>query len=98
MLLVAHDMTALKLAEHLGLGRTPIYDRLRGLKPFTVAEVDAMCRIFDVTPSVFFEGPPKSMFRGHSSTATDPGLKSTMISRPIPLVPSPDRMVLPLAA
>jgi hypothetical protein len=53
----ADGENALTLARHLGLGRTPIYDRLRGIKPFTVAEVSAMAEYFGVAPGVFFEGP-----------------------------------------
>lgn len=57
MLLAAHGMTTLDLGQQLGLGRTPIYDRMQGRKPFTAAEVAEMAEHFDVPVAAFFAGP-----------------------------------------
>lgn len=68
MLLAAHGMTTLDLGQRLGLGRTPIYDRMQGRKPFTVAEVAAMAEEFAVPVAVFFAGPDALISRVQDGT------------------------------
>lgn len=63
-LLAVREMTALELAKILGLNRTPIYDRLRGVKPFTTEEVALMSTLFDLPVQVFFDGPG-GLFEAH---------------------------------
>ena len=57
MLLAAAGIKPVDLAERIGLSRSEVWDRLRGDKPFSVAEVVEMAELFDVPPSVFLMGP-----------------------------------------
>lgn len=57
MLLAAAGMKPVDLAERIGLSKNQVWDRLRGDKPFSVAEVVGMAEVFDVPPSVFLMGP-----------------------------------------
>ena len=68
MLLAAHGMTTLDLGQQLGLGRTPIYDRMQGRKPFTTAEVAAMADYFGVPVAAFFAGPNGLLGRSEEDT------------------------------
>jgi hypothetical protein len=68
MLLAAHGMTTLELGRELGLGRTPIYDRMQGRKPFTVAEVAAMAERFAVPVAVLFGGPTALLGQSEEGT------------------------------
>lgn len=71
MLLAAREMTTIDLGRQLGLGRTPIYDRMQGRKPFTVAEVAAMADMFNVPVSVLFGGPGELLGRSHSGNTDE---------------------------
>jgi len=57
MLIGMHRMTELELGRRLGLPRTPIYNRMQGRTPFSVAEVARMADIFGISPEVFLAGP-----------------------------------------
>jgi transcriptional regulator with XRE-family HTH domain len=57
MLLAAAGIKPVDLAERIGLSKNQVWDRLRGDKPFSVAEVVQMAELFDVPPSVFLMGP-----------------------------------------
>lgn len=92
LLLTYKGMSRRELGQILGLNRTPINDRMRGVKPFTVAEVAAMADYFGAPVSVFFEGPealigPRTLRASDHRSATS-GWKS----------PSADRADLPAAA
>lgn len=70
MLLAAHGMTTLDLGRRLELGRTPIYDRMQGRKPFTAAEVASMSEEFGVSVAVFYAGPEGLLGGPARETAT----------------------------
>jgi hypothetical protein len=62
-LLAAQDeVSAVEVGEYLGVGKGAIYNRLKGVKPFTVGEVAALSRMFGVPVDVFFAGPA-ALFR-----------------------------------
>jgi transcriptional regulator with XRE-family HTH domain len=56
-LLAAHDVAPAELALRLGVGKTAIYNRLSGEKPFTLDETAAMSEFFGVPVGAFFAGP-----------------------------------------
>lgn len=76
-----HEMSTLELGVALGLGRTAIYDRTQGRKPFTVAEVVKMGAIFDIEPAVFLAGPV-ALLRSAQGSVTFRKLSQTPDVRP----------------
>lgn len=106
MLLSMTGMSTLELGAKLGLGRTAVYDRTQGRKPFTVAEVVAMAEIFGIDPAVFLTGPAALLrtndgvvLKGkqpttHRTTASPPGRYPN--GRVVPRPAREDRSVLEL--
>ncbi len=68
-LLSMTGMSTLELGAALGLGRTAVYDRTQGRKPFTVAELVRMGSIFGVPPEAFLAGPT-ALIRGSNPLDT----------------------------
>jgi transcriptional regulator with XRE-family HTH domain len=56
-LMAARAVSLSELAEHLGIGRSSLSERLTGKRRFTLAEVADMADYFEVSPAVFFEDP-----------------------------------------
>ncbi|WP_155885103.1 helix-turn-helix domain-containing protein [Actinomadura flavalba] len=55
-LLAARDMTGAQLGEVMGFSAGQVYNRLKGEKAFTVAEVSQLSEIFRVPVGTFFAG------------------------------------------
>ena len=55
--LAARDMTGAELGAVMGFTANQIYPRLKGTKPFTVAEVAALSKLFGLPVQTFFDGP-----------------------------------------
>lgn len=94
-LLAAHDVTPAELALRLGVGKTAIYNRLSGEKPFTIDETAAMAEYFHVPVGVFFAGPaalfgnvPESRAGGRAGLGGrdegEPGSELTYLSKSTP--------------
>jgi transcriptional regulator with XRE-family HTH domain len=81
MLMAAQGMTTLDLGRQLGLGRSPIYDRTQGRKPFTVDEVASLAEFFDVPVSVFYAGPDALLGRHAGDRTALTGVASPLETR-----------------
>lgn len=57
LLAVNEQVKATDLGAHLGIGKTAIYARLRGEKPFTVGEIAVLSEYFRVPVGIFYTGP-----------------------------------------
>jgi hypothetical protein len=57
LLAVNEQVKATDLGAHLNIGKTAIYARLRGEKPFTVGEVAVLSEYFRVPVGIFYTGP-----------------------------------------
>jgi transcriptional regulator with XRE-family HTH domain len=61
-LMAARATTPTELAEHLGIGRSSLSERMNGHRRFTLAEVAEMSSYFGVSPAIFF-GHPDDLIR-----------------------------------
>jgi hypothetical protein len=75
LLAVNEQVKATDLGAHLGIGKTAIYARLRGEKPFTVGEIAVLSEYFRVPVGIFYTGPealfgnlPESGVGGRNAT------------------------------
>jgi hypothetical protein len=57
LLAVNEQVKATDVGAHLGIGKTAIYARLRGEKPFTVGEIAVLSEYFRVPVGIFYTGP-----------------------------------------
>jgi hypothetical protein len=88
LLAAQDDVTAVEVGEYIGVGKGAIYNRLKGVKPFTVGEVAVLSRLFGVPVDVFFAGPaalfravPEAVAGGRSATSTGDYPSSGVSSR-----------------